>query len=132
MICRMPEKYFDLTFLCTTCICVFCSLNIYICPSVCAYLPQPLFTLITALLHHPYLSVSPQVSEELNEVWRRRTGSLSDNDMMDLDHHTMFDAHRNRRHNDDDDDDDADDADEEEEEEEEDVEADSEAEDADL
>ncbi|XP_045105769.1 neuropathy target esterase sws-like isoform X1 [Portunus trituberculatus] len=64
-----------------------------------------------------------KVSEELSEVWRKRTGSLSDNDMMELDHHDMFDAHRSRHHEDDDDDDDDDD---------EDAEADNEAEDADL
>ena len=61
-------------------------------------------------------------------MWRKRTGSLSDNDMMELDHHDMFDAHRSRRHDDDDDDDD----DDEDEEEEEDAEADNEADDADL
>lgn len=62
-----------------------------------------------------------QVSDELSEVWRRRTGSLSDNDMIDLDHHPMFDAHRRRRHHHEDEDDDDDDDD---------AEADSEAEDA--
>ncbi|KAG0727077.1 Neuropathy target esterase sws [Chionoecetes opilio] len=67
-----------------------------------------------------------KVSEELSEVWRRRTGSLSDNDIMELDHHNMFDAHRRRRDDEDEDDDDDDD------DEEEDEEADNEADDADL
>lgn len=77
--------------------------------------------LTLSALHHPELATSLQVSEELSEVWRKRTGSLSDNDMMELDHHDMFDAHRSRHHEDDDDDDDDEDA-----------EADNEAEDADL
>lgn len=34
-----------------------------------------------------------QVSEELNEVRRRRTGSLSDNELLDMEHNVDYDGH---------------------------------------
>lgn len=33
------------------------------------------------------------MSEELNEVRRRRTGSLSDNELLELEHNVDYDGH---------------------------------------